>query len=125
MEDTKGGVALSQENQSCLRFSLEESLWFRKGQEVEELISISLDPDITIQENDQYVTIRGSLELTGEYKSYEANVVSEGKGLPLRNLLRGWRNARKMEAVNFHIDSPLILRFRIIGFKAFMISTSS
>jgi stage VI sporulation protein D len=62
---------LSQENQSCLRFSLEESLWFRKGQEVEELVSISLDPDITIQENDQYVTIRGSLELTGEYKSYE------------------------------------------------------
>jgi stage VI sporulation protein D len=46
-------------------------LWFRKGQEVEELVSISLDPDITIQENDQYVTIKGSLELTGEYKSYE------------------------------------------------------
>lgn len=67
--EMKGGVALSQENQSCLRFSLEESLWFRKGQEVEELVSISLDPDITIQENDQYVTIRGSLELTGEYKS--------------------------------------------------------
>nr|WP_264760467.1 stage VI sporulation protein D [Neobacillus rhizosphaerae] len=77
MKETKGGVALSQENQSCLRFSLEESLWFRKGQEVEELVSISLDPDITIQENDQYVTIRGSLELTGEYKSYEA--ADEGK----------------------------------------------
>ncbi|PLS01320.1 stage VI sporulation protein D [Neobacillus cucumis] len=68
---------MSQENQSCLRFSLEESLWFRKGQEVEELISISLDPDITIQENDQYVTIRGSLELTGEYKSYETSDVSD------------------------------------------------
>jgi stage VI sporulation protein D len=77
VKETKGGVALSQENQSCLRFSLEESLWFRKGQEVEELVSISLDPDITIQENDQYVTIRGSLELTGEYKSYEANDGSE------------------------------------------------
>lgn len=62
---------MSQENQSYLRFSLEESLWFRKGQEVEELISISLDPDITIQENDQYVTIRGSLELSGEYKSFK------------------------------------------------------
>ncbi|WP_042354891.1 stage VI sporulation protein D [Bacillus rubiinfantis] len=59
---------MSQESQSSLRFSLEESLWFRKGQEVEELLSISLDPDITIQENDQYVTIRGSLVLTGEYK---------------------------------------------------------
>ncbi len=71
---------MSQENQSCLRFSLEESLWFRKGQEVEELVSISLDPDITIQENDQYVTIRGSLELTGEYKSYEASDESEDEG---------------------------------------------
>lgn len=77
MNVTKGGVALSQENQSCLRFSLEESLWFRKGQEVEELVSISLDPDITIQENDQYVTIRGSLQLTGEYKSYEETNASE------------------------------------------------
>jgi stage VI sporulation protein D len=75
--DTKGGVALSQENQSSLRFSLEESLWFRKGQEVEELVSISLDPDITIQENDQYVNIRGSLELTGEYKTFNESSQSE------------------------------------------------
>lgn len=64
----KGGVALSLENASNLRFSLEESVWFQKGQEVEDLLSISLDPNITIQENDQYITIQGSLELTGEYK---------------------------------------------------------
>ncbi len=73
---------MSQENQSCLRFSLEESLWFRKGQEVEELVSISLDPDITIQENDQYVTIRGSLELTGEYKSDEESDENEDENVP-------------------------------------------
>lgn len=66
----KGGVALSQGTPSCLRFSLEESVWFQKGQEVSELISISLDPDILIQENDQYVTIQGALELSGEYKRY-------------------------------------------------------
>ncbi|MED4203164.1 stage VI sporulation protein D [Neobacillus mesonae] len=71
---------MSQENQSSLRFSLEESLWFRKGQEVEELLSISLDPDITIQENDQYVTIRGSLELTGEYKSCEVSNEGQDEG---------------------------------------------
>jgi stage VI sporulation protein D len=63
----KGGVALSQGNQSFLRFSLEESIWFQRGQEVEELVSISLDPNITIKETDQYVTIRGTLDLTGEY----------------------------------------------------------
>jgi stage VI sporulation protein D len=66
----KGGVALSQGNESCLRFSLEESVWFQKGQEVEELVSISLDPNITIHENEQYVTIQGALELTGEYQRY-------------------------------------------------------
>jgi stage VI sporulation protein D len=60
---------------------LEESLWFRKGQEVAELVSISLDPDITIQENDQYVTIRGSLELTGEYKSSEESNVNEEENI--------------------------------------------
>ncbi|MFD2446241.1 stage VI sporulation protein D [Bacillus sp. CGMCC 1.16607] len=70
---------MSQESQSCLRFSLEESVWFQRGQEVEELVSISLDPNITIQENDQYVTIRGSLELTGEYK--RQNGFAENDGL--------------------------------------------
>ncbi|WP_456273857.1 stage VI sporulation protein D [Bacillus sp. AK031] len=58
---------MSQEQQSCLRFSLEEAVWFKKGQEVEELLSISLDPHITIQEQEQYVLIRGTLDLTGEY----------------------------------------------------------
>jgi stage VI sporulation protein D len=58
---------LSQDQQSCLRFSLEESIWFKKGQEVEELLSISLDPHITIQEQEQYVLIRGTLDLSGEY----------------------------------------------------------
>ncbi|MDM5293670.1 stage VI sporulation protein D [Peribacillus simplex] len=59
---------MSQENESYLRFSLEESVWFQKGQEVAELFSISLDPNVTIQESDQYVFIRGSLDLCGEYK---------------------------------------------------------
>lgn len=57
---------MSQEQQ--LRFSVEESVWFQKGQEVSELLSISLDPDITIHEHDQYISIRGALQLTGEYK---------------------------------------------------------
>lgn len=69
----KGGVPLTQGNTSYLRFSLEESVWFRKGQEVAELLSISLEPNVTIQEQEQYVAIRGSLELTGEYKQLESN----------------------------------------------------
>ncbi|GAA0333834.1 hypothetical protein GCM10008967_25740 [Bacillus carboniphilus] len=60
-------------NTSYLRFSLEESVWFRKGQEVAELLSISLEPNVTIQEQEQYVAIHGSLELTGEYRQVESD----------------------------------------------------
>ncbi|TYS59069.1 stage VI sporulation protein D [Sutcliffiella horikoshii] len=67
MIGVKGGTALSSDQQSCLRFSVEESIWFQKGQEVSELISIALDPDIQIYEQDQYVSIRGALLLAGEY----------------------------------------------------------
>ncbi|MCD7032894.1 stage VI sporulation protein D [Metabacillus sp. GX 13764] len=56
----------------ALRFSVEESVWFQKGQEVQELLSIALDPDISIQEHDQYVSIKGALLLTGEYKKSES-----------------------------------------------------
>jgi stage VI sporulation protein D len=68
---------LSHGNQSYLRFTLEESVWFQKGQEVDELLSISLDPNISIQESDQYVTIKGSLELSGEYNREEINLDEE------------------------------------------------
>ncbi|RBP93969.1 stage VI sporulation protein D [Cytobacillus firmus] len=68
---------MSQGNPSCLRFSLEESVWFQKGQEVSDLITISLDPNITIQESDQYVTIQGALELAGEYRRSDEEVSEE------------------------------------------------
>ncbi|WP_409270824.1 stage VI sporulation protein D [Neobacillus sp. SCS-31] len=73
---------MSQEKQSSLRFSLEESLWFRKGQEVDELVSISLSPDITIQENDQYVNIRGALDLSGEYVCQSGGLEEDSEGAP-------------------------------------------
>ncbi|WP_160118435.1 stage VI sporulation protein D [Bacillus sp. V59.32b] len=70
---------MSKENQSYLRFSLEEAVWFQKGQEVAELYSISLDPNITIQERDQYVVIKGTLDLSGEYKEEQRSGESEPK----------------------------------------------
>lgn len=63
----KGGADLTVENQSSIRFSVEESIWFQRGQEVSELLSMSLDPEIIIQEHDQYISVRGGLVLTGEY----------------------------------------------------------
>lgn len=48
-------------------FELNESLHFEKGQEVSEMVSISLEPEISIQSFQDYVSIRGVIELEGEY----------------------------------------------------------
>jgi stage VI sporulation protein D len=61
-----GGVRLTQEH-NVFTFDLNELLWFQKGQEVRELIGIALEPDISIYESDEYVSVRGVIELTGEY----------------------------------------------------------
>lgn len=55
-------------DQNVFRFDLNESLYFEKGHEVSEMISISLDPEISIQSHDDYVSIRGVIELLGEYR---------------------------------------------------------
>lgn len=73
----KGGVALSEEKESFLRFTLEESVWFQKGQEVTQLLNISLDPDITIYENNGYISIDGALELSGEYVREQTEVYDD------------------------------------------------
>ena len=54
-----------------LRFSIEESVWFQKGQEIDEILSISLEPDIVIDEYGDYVSIKGTLQLIGEYRPNE------------------------------------------------------
>ncbi|KKE80513.1 hypothetical protein WH51_00640 [Bacilli bacterium VT-13-104] len=55
-------------DQSVFSFELNETLYFEKGQEIEELRGISLEPEITIQTNEDYISIRGVIELTGNYK---------------------------------------------------------
>ncbi|SEM33596.1 stage VI sporulation protein D [Mesobacillus persicus] len=97
---------MSTGNQSCLRFSLEESVWFQRGQEVAELISISLDPDITIQENDQYVTIKGSLALSGEYKCPEQTGEGEA-GPPLNGRVVHSVTEREEGALEFLHQFPV------------------
>ena len=64
---------MSPENTSYLRFSLEENVWFHSGQEVSELYSISLEPNVSVHEVEQYIILRGTLDLMGEYKPQEGN----------------------------------------------------
>lgn len=60
---------MTQDHSSKLSFSIEESVWLNKDQEVDEIVSLSLEPDVTVQESGEYVLIRGGLKLTGEYRS--------------------------------------------------------
>ncbi|WP_180955224.1 stage VI sporulation protein D [Peribacillus deserti] len=68
---------MASDHNSLLRFSVEESIWFQKGQEVEELYSLSLDPNVTVQDMDQYVVIKGELFLAGEYKREQSSIREE------------------------------------------------
>ncbi|RDW19321.1 stage VI sporulation protein D [Oceanobacillus arenosus] len=52
---------------SVFTFELNESLFFEKGQEVAELRGIALDPEISIQAYTEYISIKGVIELRGEY----------------------------------------------------------
>ena len=63
----KGGSKLLNEK-DVFSFDLNESLYFEKGQGVSEMIGISLDPEISIQPFNEYVSIRGVIELHGEYR---------------------------------------------------------
>lgn len=50
-----------------ITFELNEKLRCKKEHEIDEMISISLDPDIVIQTYDDYIQIRGVVFLVGEY----------------------------------------------------------
>lgn len=50
-----------------ITFDVNETLYFEKGQEIDEMVSISLDPEIAIQSYDNYIQVRGLIILQGEY----------------------------------------------------------
>lgn len=70
---------LTENNQpSAIKFSLDETVWFRNGEEISDLYGLSLEPNVTVQEYQGLISIRGSLKMHGEYKkvdgrSYVAN----------------------------------------------------
>jgi stage VI sporulation protein D len=101
----KGGADLTVENQSSIRFSVEESIWFQRGQEVSELLSMSLDPEIIIQEHDQYISVRGGLILTGEYHA-------EGTDDSERASVSQPTGARAVQEVAIREDGVSILKHK-------------
>lgn len=65
------------DQKSSIKFALEESVFFKSGQEVDELISISLSPNITVLKEEEFVILKGALELSGEYIRSEENENNE------------------------------------------------
>ncbi|WP_174613948.1 LysM peptidoglycan-binding domain-containing protein [Virgibacillus ihumii] len=61
------------DDQAVFRFDLNESLYFEKGQEVLEMMGVSLEPEISIQPFHDYISIRGVIELQGTYKRLPSN----------------------------------------------------
>lgn len=91
---------MSQDHPSKLTFSVEESVWLNKGQEIDEILAMSLEPEITIQENHDHVSIRGGLQLSGEYRptqQEESLEVEEGS-------LRDQVSFRSIEQVSVSDD---------------------
>ncbi|RYM06858.1 LysM peptidoglycan-binding domain-containing protein [Sporolactobacillus sp. THM7-7] len=76
---------MAQSSNNRLQFSINESVWLRNDVPAEEILSMALEPDITIEENWSDVTIRGTLRLTGEFKPAEvASPESEERSAPFR-----------------------------------------
>ncbi len=67
LRDKGGGKYVTNDNKNVFSFYLDESLWFERGQEVKELMGISLDPEIVIHPLEETVLIQGTIDLTGEY----------------------------------------------------------
>ncbi|MET1247471.1 LysM peptidoglycan-binding domain-containing protein [Sporolactobacillus sp. STCC-11] len=80
---------MSQTSNDRLQFSINESVWLRNDAPAEEILSMALEPDITVEENWNDVTIKGYLRLTGEYKPADvpdAAVDSEHNAAPFRTI---------------------------------------
>ncbi|KGX89023.1 stage VI sporulation protein D [Pontibacillus litoralis] len=92
---------MSNDEQNVFSFHLNESLWFQKGQEVDEFMGISLEPEITIQELDDSVSIRGVIELTGEYYQVKEEIEQD---LPDFHSLQDDASKRMMQDVEMNED---------------------
>lgn len=72
---------MSHDLSSVFTFDLNEALRFQNGQGVSEMLGISLDPEISIQTYPDHVSIRGVIELSGEYLASEADQTDENSAL--------------------------------------------
>ncbi|MCM3798053.1 LysM peptidoglycan-binding domain-containing protein [Caldibacillus thermoamylovorans] len=93
---------------AAIKFSLDETVWFRKGEEIGELYNLALEPNVTIQDLNHFISIRGSLKMYGEYKKSKAEINDEED----RIYFSGQKyvtvlDAREEGISEFHFDFPV------------------
>lgn len=71
--------------QNVFSFYLDEAIWFKEGQGVRELIGISLEPEIVIEENGDEVRLKGTVDLAGEYVPHQSDQKYE-EAAPLQSV---------------------------------------
>ncbi|MFB1051791.1 stage VI sporulation protein D [Paraliobacillus sp. JSM ZJ581] len=92
---------MSDHNQNVFTFELDESLRLKNGQEVGEMIHISLEPEISIQTFSDHISVRGVMELRGEYYvDLDANPVYIDETLDIRE----YPNQRYLDTVERQED---------------------
>lgn len=77
-------------------FDIQESLSFRADAQLQDLIGIALEPEISIQEFEHEISVRGVIELTGEY--YPLQEVAEGSAVAVSPGTREMENIEEQEA---------------------------
>lgn len=105
----EGGNGMANRSDSKLRFTIEESVWLRNGQEVAEVLSLSLNPEIAIEEVSEQILIKGYLYLTGEYKPVTKD---ENQDNLENQSLKDQLQFRSMEQINEVADGVYELEHR-------------
>ncbi|WP_182200434.1 stage VI sporulation protein D [Paraliobacillus salinarum] len=92
---------MSDQNQNVFTFELDESLRLKNGQEVGEMIHISLEPEISIETFSDHISVRGVMELRGEYYvDLDASPVYMDEALDIRE----YPNQRYLDTVERQED---------------------
>lgn len=68
---------MTQDNEKSFEFELDKTVYFKPSYEISEMRKISLDPDILITPQDDYIQINGLILLQGEYEKSEQERSSE------------------------------------------------
>ncbi|EGL81579.1 stage VI sporulation protein D [Caldalkalibacillus thermarum TA2.A1] len=72
---------MSFDHGSGVRFHLEETVWLNNRADATEIVSLDLEPDVEVLEQDQLVNIKGYLVLTGRFRNTPEELDLENSSL--------------------------------------------